>query len=170
MNESCRLTPVELYFCAKIMEARYLDYDYVKVMPDVQKQYLMREQEAMECLEEKGIIETDFEGVVSFDEEIRELLIPVFFGEKESRMDIEGQESRRFHIGQEKIIMTVLDEGIISLTEVTEKEIREMLKADKVEIHLADIRIGNKSRVFTSRDLEDENNRKMAVKLLKGGE
>lgn len=170
MNESCKLTPVELYFCAKIMDARYLDYDYVRVMPDVQKQYLMREQETMECLEEKGIIETDFEGVVSFDDEIRELLIPVFFGEKESRLDIEGHESRRFHIGQEKIVMTVLEDGIISLTEVTEKEILELLEADKVEIHLADIRIGNKSRVFTSIDLEDENNKKTAIKLLLGGE
>lgn len=168
MSKSYEVTPMELYFCAKLMKARYLDYDYVRAMPDVQKQYLLHEQETMEALEEKGMAEVDFDGNAAFEEELQELLEPIFFGEKESRVDIDGQPSRRFHIGREKIVMTVLDDGVISLAEVTDGEMRDLLKADKVEIYLSDVHVGKKTGVFTSADLENENNRETVIKLLKG--
>lgn len=170
MSRKCELTPTELYFCAGLMNAKYLDYAYIQAMPDIQKQYTLHKQEALEKLEEKGLIEMDFDGRVIVDQEFEKLLRPVFFGEKESRLDMVGHPSIRFHMNDGEIIMSVMKGGLIELTEITDYEIYELLEEDQVEIHLSDIHVGKKSGIFTSEDMKDEADKKMAVKLLKGEE
>ena len=60
MNQKTVLTPMQLFFCAKLMDAVYYDYAYLAAMPDVQKEYALHEQETMEELEDHGMIERDF--------------------------------------------------------------------------------------------------------------
>ena len=48
MNQKTVLTPMQLFFCAKLMDAVYYDYAYLAAMPDVQKEYALHEQETME--------------------------------------------------------------------------------------------------------------------------
>ena len=55
MNQKTVLTPMQLFFCAKLMDAVYYDYAYLAAMPDVQKEYALHEQETMEELEDQGI-------------------------------------------------------------------------------------------------------------------
>lgn len=45
MNQKTVLTPMQLFFCAKLMDAVYYDYAYLAAMPDVQKEYALHEQE-----------------------------------------------------------------------------------------------------------------------------
>ncbi len=37
MNQKTVLTPMQLFFCAKLMDAVYYDYAYLAAMPDVQE-------------------------------------------------------------------------------------------------------------------------------------
>lgn len=170
MNQECELTPVELYFCARLMKAKYLDYAYIRAMPDVQKRHLLHEQEAWEQLEEKEIVEMDFDGNAVLETGAEELLRPLFYGEKESRLDVDGQTCCRFHIGDGKIVMSVMDNRGIRLKVVSEEEIDGLLDDGQVEIHLSDIHAGRKSGVFAPGELADGKNRKLAVRLLKGEE
>ncbi|MGN1141070.1 MAG: hypothetical protein ACI4TF_07710 [Oliverpabstia sp.] len=168
MSLKCELTPKELFFCTRVMKGKYLDYDYFRKTPDVQKQYLLHEQETLDQLDEKGIIELDFDGNAVVDPDYEELLKPVFFGEKESRLDVENKPSRRFHIYEGKIVMSLIGEERISFCEITEEELASFLKEEKVEIYLSDVRRGRKNGVFTSQDLKIRANRELAMKLMKG--
>lgn len=170
MGKIYELTPMELYFCGVQLKAKYLDYDYFRAMPDVQKNYLRHEQETLEQLEDKEIIEMDFSGNVSFNEEAQALLKPVYFGEKESRLDIPGKPSWRFHIMDHQITMSVMEDDVICLERFSEKKLEKFLAADTVEIHLSDVNRGSKSAVYTSGELEAEENKKTAIKLIKGEE
>ena len=62
MSLKCELTPMELFFCAKVMQGKYLDYDYFRRTPDIQINYVRHEQETLESLDEEGIVELDFDG------------------------------------------------------------------------------------------------------------
>lgn len=168
MSVRCELTPMELFFCTRVMKAKYLDYDYLRRTPDVQKQYLMHEQETLEQLDEKGIVELDFDGNAVMAPEYEALLKPVFFGEKESRLDVHGKPDRRFHIFEGKIVMSLIGDDRITFREVTGTEIESFLEEKKVEIYLSDVRHGRKNGVFTEKDLRNREYRKLAMKLLKG--
>ena len=102
------------------------------------------------------------------DSDYESLLKPVFFGEKESRLDVEGKPSRRFHIYEGRIVMSQIGEEKISFREVAEKEMETFLNEEKMEICLADVKSGSKNGVFTAEDLKSGIYKEMAMSLLKG--
>lgn len=169
MGKEWKLTPMELVFSGKLLHAKYIDYDYFAAMPDIQINRELREQETMEKLEEDGIIEMDFYDHAEFDEEVREVLLPVFFGETESRLMVDEQPVYHFHVHQGTITMAVLEEDVITLRKVEgDDEIRDFLKGEKVVVQCANVHTGQRDRVFTSEELEDEDMKTQAVNLLKG--
>lgn len=168
MSLKCELTPMELFFCARVMQGKYLDYDYFRRTPDIQINYVRHEQETLESLDEEGIVELDFDGNAEMDSDYESLLKPVLFGEKESRLDVEGKPSRRFHIYEGRIVMSLIGEEKISFREVTEKEMETFLNEEKVEIYLADVKSGSKNGVFTAEELKSGIYKEMAMSLLKG--
>lgn len=167
MQLKCELTPMELFFCAKIMDGKYLDYEYFRRTPDVQIHYLKHEQETLDMLDEEGIVELDFDGNAEMIPQYESLLKPVFFGEKESRLDVEGEPSRRFHIHENHIVMSVIGEDRITFCMVTEDEIKTFLRG-KMEIYLADVKYGSKTGVFTEEDLKSKSQEELILNLLKG--
>lgn len=168
MKQTCELTPMELFFCARVMKGKYLDYDYFRRTPDIQKHFQRHEQETLEQLDEKGIIELDFDGNAEMTPEYARLLEPVFFGEKESRLDVKNKPSRRFHIYSDRLVMSLIGEDSITFCEVTEEELSSYLEEEKVEICFSDVKKGRKNGVFTAKDIEKRENRELALKLLKG--
>lgn len=168
MNLICKLTPMELFFCAKLMDAKYLDYDYFRRIPDIQKQYLLNETTTLEQLDEKGIIELDFDGNATINPEYEDLLQPVFFSEKESRLDVNEKPSRRFHISKNKIIMSLIDEDQITFCRITDEKLLSFFNEKKIEIYFSDVRQRKKTGVFTADDLKIKSRRELALKLLKG--
>lgn len=169
MNKEWELTPMELVFCGKLLNAKYIDYDYFAAMPDIQIQRELREQETLEKLEEDGIIETDFYGNVTFGEDVKEVLMPIFFGEVESRLEIDGQPVYRFHIHQGNITMTVLQADIVSLKKIEEdEEIKKLLIGKSAVIQCANIRSGQKNMILSSEKMKEKDKKNQAVNMLKG--
>lgn len=172
MSEELKLTPVELFFCGKLLQAKYIDYDYFAAMPDIQINHDLREQEALEKLEEDGVVEMDFYDNAEFEEEAKELLLPVFFGETESRMEIKDGPVFRFHIYHGKIVMTTLENNEITLQEITGDTqldaLFERVKTGEIVISCANVHTGQKNGFFTKEQLMDSGSRKLAISLLKG--
>ena len=172
MSEELKLTPVELFFCGKLLQAKYIDYDYFAAMPDIQINHDLREQETLEKLEEDGVVEMDFYDNAEFEEEAKDLLLPVFFGETESRMEIKDGPVFRFHIYQGKMIMTILEDNEIRLQEITrDSQLEKLWEKEEIEeivISCANVHTGQKNGSFTKEQLRDSRFRKLAITLLKG--
>ena len=115
MENAIKLTAEELYYLGGQMQAKYIDYDYISAMGDIQKNYRMYESNAVDGLAGKGLIEEDFSGEITVSVSIEELLSPVFFGDFEAEIDICGvqEDSRKIvklHTDQDKTTLVELDE------------------------------------------------------------
>lgn len=117
-----RISPEELFFLGKQMQARYIDYDYISMMKDIQQQYTLREKETMAGLVTRGMLIEDFSGDMELDEEVRETLEPLFFGEFASEIVIipdrsgVGLERYKFHFRDGKITRVQVTGDGLSLT------------------------------------------------------
>ena len=111
MEGQLKISPEELFFLGKQMRAKYIDYDYVKMMGDLQQKYPLKEKEIMAGLVKRGLLMEDFSGNMELNEEIRNLLEPVFFGDFEVEIILgtpkEGWRIEKFHFYKGKIIQTV---------------------------------------------------------------
>ena len=56
MKEEVQVTPEELYYLGKCMQAKFIDYAYIAAMNDIQQNYTLQEQRSLETLEEKELI------------------------------------------------------------------------------------------------------------------
>lgn len=88
MNKEIILSPEELYYMGRFLQAKYIDYAYVAAMNDINQNYALFETEAKASLVSKSILMEDFAGNVEVDPVALGVLKPVFFGETESSIDI----------------------------------------------------------------------------------
>lgn len=80
MGGRLAISPEELFFIGKQMRAQYIDYDYIKMMGDLQQRYSLKEKEIMAGLVKKGLLMEDFSGRTELVREVGALMRPVFFG------------------------------------------------------------------------------------------
>lgn len=165
MKSGVTISPIELFFLGNCMHAKYIDYAYIAAMPDIQKRYALHEQQALERLEEKGILEEDFSGNVEIDEDMELLFKPVFFGETESRID--NGRSYRIHIMDESMTMSILEDDQITFQETTEEELRKLLTGN-VTVQCSRVREGFCEETFTARQMKKSEHIEWAIKILKG--
>lgn len=130
MENAIKLTAEELYYLGGQMQAKYIDYDYISAMGDIQKNYRMYESNAVDGLAKKGLIEEDFSGEITVSVSIEELLIPVFFGDFEAEIDIcDVQEDSRkivkLHTDQDKTTLVELDENQLVLKKMQRNDVVE---------------------------------------------
>ena len=97
MNQEVVLTPEEIYFIGKSIGGKYLDYDYISAMQDIEKQKGIRRQEIIRQLEQKGYAEENFFGELEFGEECLDLLRPLYQGEYEAELILREKEGGALH-------------------------------------------------------------------------
>lgn len=88
MNKEIVLTPEQLYYMGRVLQAKYIDYAYVAAMKDINQNFSLFETEAKASLVSAGILMEDFGGNVEIDPTVVQLLKPIFFGETETSIDI----------------------------------------------------------------------------------
>ena len=130
MENAIKLTAEELYYLGGQMQAKYIDYDYISAMGDIQKNYRMYESNAVDGLAGKGLIEEDFSGEITVSVSIEELLSPVFFCDFEAEIDICGvqEDSRKIvklHTDQDKTTLVELDENQLVLKKMQGNDVVE---------------------------------------------
>lgn len=88
MDKEIILSPEELYYMGRFLQAKYIDYAYVAAMSDINHNYALFEKETRNSMIASGYIMEDFAGNVEVDQKITDLLNPIFFGEVETSLDI----------------------------------------------------------------------------------
>lgn len=187
-----RLTPVELFYLGVQMQARYIDYGYIAAMPDIQKRYALHEQETLEELEERGLIEVDFGGAVEVEEGVRKLLTPVFMGDTESRVAVDdgpsgadggtGQKEtehpagKRYgqkaywnvHTCEGRRTAAVMEEERIHFFQADEERILGLIEGKDVTVSCAKVTGGVREKKFTAKELKDKSSLAEALRIVKG--
>lgn len=88
MNKEIVLTPEQLFFMGRLLQAKYIDYAYVAAMNDINQNFALFETEAKAALVSSGILMEDFGGNLEVDSAVLSVLKPIFFGEIETSIDI----------------------------------------------------------------------------------
>lgn len=108
MKQKIFLTPEELFFLGEILKAKYIDYDYVRLMKDIQKNYKSLKHKAIQSLMQKELIFEDFSGNVEVDSESEQLLKNIFFSRKEleisSFKETENIHKQKIHISDKLLV------------------------------------------------------------------
>lgn len=162
------ITPVELFFMGGLLNARYIDYSYIAAMPDIQINYETIRQETMKQMEDKGWIEESFDGEVEVSAEVSRLLLPIFFGEIETRLVRSNDVN--FHVHDSQIVMAVMQQEGLSVSEVDDDTLTDLFKGEDVRLVLADVRSGYKELSFTAEEMLDGQNIRKAIQFVKGEE
>ncbi len=165
MKEEVQVTPEELYYLGKCMQAKFIDYAYIAAMNDIQQNYTLQEQRSLETLEEKELIEEDFSGEIDIPDEVRQLFEPVFFGRKESRLD--NGEVYRFHILGNRLTMSRMESGQIWFSAASVDDLSELLRGT-VNIKCSDVERGVFEKTFSGEQLKQPVQIEEAIKILKG--
>ena len=90
--DECRLTPVELFFLGVLMDAEYIDYDYITSIPEITDNYRVIEQQTLDRLEDKQLIEQEFDGSVTVDEQLEFWRVKELCQSKHQRREYQALE------------------------------------------------------------------------------
>ena len=160
------LSADQIYALAYILKAKYLDYYYISLASHGINHNLWLTSITKELVS-KGVLTEDFSGETELVSDYDALVKPLYFGKKESSLDInvlgenESNVGYRFHFLDGNTIMTKLVDGMFEISEVSAEDIRKIvmsiLPADysalsaKTEISLDTNKI---TRVFVVKNAE----------------
>ena len=162
------LTADQVYALAYILKANYLDYFYISLSGRISDDKLWLGEVTKELVA-KEILTEDFSGDTTIDPEVEALIKPIYFGKKESSLDInifgekEDHEGYRFHFLDDKITMTKMVEDGLEISYVSYDDIQKVIssvlpshysaESAKVDIELD---TGKISRIFVVKNAEVE--------------
>ena len=163
------LTADQIFALAYILKAKYLDYYYISLANRDGSNKLWL-SEITKQLVSQGILTEDFSGDTTIEPEVETIVKPLFFGVKESSLDIdifgENEENKgyRFHFLDGKITMTETVNGGFEITDVNCNAIREIINSilpngysvESAETNIT-FDVGNISRVFVVKNTELNN-------------
>lgn len=133
MEKELILTPEELYYMGRFLQAKYIDYAYIAAMSDIKQNYSLFEKEAQASLVSAGILMEDFGGNLEIDASALSVLKPIFFGEVETSIDIcfLGESNtvsvNKFHFHDGAVTMVTGDNGKLIIKAVDQIAIHEFI-------------------------------------------
>lgn len=129
------LTPRELYCLGGILNAKYIDYAYIAALDDIGQDFELFKKETLASLVSKGILMEDFSGNMELEENYTQLLIPIFFGNIETSLNIctIGEELRvdiyNYHFHNGKVTLVKSQNNELFICEVDSDYILSTVKA-----------------------------------------
>lgn len=111
INNGLLLTPRELYCLGGMLNAKYIDYAYIAALDDIGQDFELFKKETLSSLVSKRILMEDFSGNIELDDEISQLLKPIFFGSVETSLNIclIGEELKveilNYHFFEDKVTL-----------------------------------------------------------------
>lgn len=125
-----RISAEDLFFLSKIMNAKYIDYDYIKMLTDLSARYALKESIAVENLCNQGLVYEDFCGDIEVEDLAKDLFEPIFFGEFESELIVEDHVSMnryKYHVLNGRYIQVAIDGQYLEVSEVNKEDILDNL-------------------------------------------
>ncbi len=128
------ISPEELFFLGKMMEARYLDYEYIKMLPDMQNDIRwirLAEKEAIRSLSRKQYLKEYFSGKTEIEEGLKSLLECLF--ERSFIADIymvelgelQKEQRHKYHFYADRVAKVGIQNKELTLTSVGKGYLRE---------------------------------------------
>lgn len=165
--EECRITPVELYFLGVLLEAEYVDYAYISSIPEIYDNYRVIEQNTLDHLESKNLIEQDFDGTVTVNEQLEDLLKPVFFGLVECRVITTWSEGN-LHVGKGFMTFVSQEHDFYLLEIMNDEKLKELIADQELELHSMNIEKGYYDMSFSEEEMAQTESVEKAIQILKG--
>lgn len=134
MEKEIIITPEELYYLGKLLQAKYIDYAYIAAVENIDQNIGLFEMRTADSLIEKGLLSENINGTIEINHEAADLLKPVFFGQTESSVDVckvkEGKSLRtvRFHFYEGRITEVSEEKGRFHLAMTDTAGIKETLR------------------------------------------
>lgn len=135
MTKEIVLTPEQLYFMGRLLQAKYIDYAYVAAMNDINQNFALFETEAKAALVSAGVLMEDFGGNVEVDPAVLSVLKPIFFGETETSIDIcsIGETNTvavyKYHFHDGAVTMVTGEKGKLVIKNADQIAIREKVES-----------------------------------------
>lgn len=135
MEKSYQLTARQLYYLGKLLEGRYIDYSYVSAISNILDSFTTYESEIISELSAKGYLSEDFSGQITIDSNLKEVLNPIFNGERESSLDIcrfgemESLKMFKFHSDGKNTVQVRSSEDSLEVSFVEDEDIREIIQS-----------------------------------------
>ena len=165
--DECRITPLELYFLGVLMKAKYLDFQYFKALPNIENNYRVIEQNTLDRLEERNLIEQDFDGSTTVTDDIYDLLKPVFFGLVECRVATTWTEGN-LHVHDDNMTLLSKEHDFYLLEKMNEDKLKEMIMDQDVELQSMNIQKGYLDKSFTEDEMSQPEMIDQAISIMKG--
>jgi hypothetical protein len=137
MEEKLVLTPEQLFFLGTVMDAAYINYDYIAALGELQKNYSRAYRKNIDDLTRAELLRVRLNGEVLLRPTPKKLLIPVFFGKKETSIEIFklGKEKThdifRFHWSEDAVTQVQQTEGNLMISPSSPEQI-ETLVAEQI--------------------------------------
>lgn len=137
MEDKLILTPEQLFFLGTVMHAEYINYDYIAALEEVQRNYSRTHRKCMDELSRAGLLRERLSGEVALRPVPKKLLNPVFFGKKESSLEIfklgknQTHDIFRFHWSEDAVTQVRQTEDRLVLSTGSAERI-EALVEDRV--------------------------------------
>ena len=165
--EECRLTPVELYFLGVLLDAEYIDFNYISSIPEIHNNYRVIEQNTLDRLENKNYIEQDFDGTITVNEQLEDLLKPVFFGLVECRLITTWSEGN-LHVGKGFMTFISQEHDFYLLEIMNDEKLKELIKEQELELHVMNIEKGYYDMSFSEDEMAQVEFVEKAIQIMKG--
>ncbi len=133
MNNEISITADELFFLGKLMNAKYIDYAYIVCMNDSADDFNIREKAVKQGLIKKELVFESFSGKTDVDESLTEILLPVFYGKKETSLNICTIQEQakadifKFHFFNDNITLVRAENGVLTLRGIRQDDIKNII-------------------------------------------
>ena len=161
------LRPEELYFMAIEMNAEFIDYDYFAAMDGIQRNYELHKRMALQSLEDRGLIEEDFSGEISADEDFSAALRPLFFGRTECNIDI-GKERYKLHVLDRQMTLAMLS-GQVEISSTDADRLAGLLAGRDFVISCSHVDKGVYTETVKAAEADGAEIRKVINKIVEAG-
>lgn len=165
MNTQIMLTPEELFVLGSLMKAKYIDYGYIASMRDIQRSYAAVKAQCIQSLARAGVLRQKLSGETAIRPAAEKLLKNIFFGRKETVLDITfsdgGQAAlgTRFHFGEASVTMVEVSGRQLALSEMAPEDMERVVRTAvgrhaQIPPPLSRIDMDSVTRALTARSAE----------------
>lgn len=135
MKGNFQLTYRQLYYLAKTLGAKYIDFAYLFPVEKLLDNFGAYENEIRDELIAMEYLTEDFSGEVVIDEKLKDILEPVFFSAKESSVEVcflteePYVEKKRFHITKGSVVLVRNEDDHLVVSYTNREKVEEILSS-----------------------------------------
>lgn len=133
MIKELSLSAEEIYYLGKLIDGQYLNYRYIAAMSDIQQKNAAYIQRCRNNLCEKEVLFENLWGDVSVNQEVKEFISPLYFGDFEASVEeiyIEDKtyiQSAYFHRKGEECLFSLLSDKQVKLQKISDEQLTQFI-------------------------------------------